>query len=95
MKQHLCITQRRVLRTALFAATLAILAYQRQRTGGHCNPKRRAEEHASRGAYRPARAAVATSRMSFSTRMEDLLHSRARTAIFRYPGLALLFCRTR
>ena len=27
MKQHLCITQRRVLRTALSAATLAILAF--------------------------------------------------------------------
>ena len=27
MKQHLCITQRRVLRTALCAAALAILAY--------------------------------------------------------------------
>ena len=91
MKQHPCITQRRVLRTALFAAALAILVIQQRRTGGQCNPKRRAEEHAPRRAYRPARAAGPTSRMSFSTRMEDLLRSRARTTIFRYPGLALPF----
>jgi hypothetical protein len=56
MKQYPCITQRRVLRTALCAATLALLAF----SGGALADVTQSGEQKNmpREAYRPTRAAI-------------------------------------
>ena len=57
MKQHPCMTQRRVLRTALATATLAILAFSGSALAASVTQSGE-QKNMPREAYRPTRAAI-------------------------------------
>ena len=96
MKQHLCITQRRVLRTALCAATLAILAFSSgalaatvTQSGEQKNMRRVGHtDLQGRPSYQPNVIQYPDGRFIAFV-------GHAQRQYFRFPGLALRFCRTR
>ena len=96
MKQHVCITQSRVLRKAVRRGSLAILTFSSRALAasatqsGEQKVRRRVGHTDLKGRLRPPAECHPVPGWKY------LLPSRYfRITQFRYPGLVLRFCRTR